>query len=184
MYILHNKPVSCKQETFKTYFRQSVNSSDSTVNNINRLEQTDNGETSFMTAQTSEESETPVSKQTGSVQPEKTLEKHFEDQAVDKEFIDFVARKFLKDVLDQCEKHGVDKQGLIREIRAGVEDHYIEEITEADNKDHIELYLEKMALVGEKRIEIQPESYTGDQRPDMEEYPRKLVEHKLMGCDM
>ncbi|MFB6241790.1 MAG: hypothetical protein ABEJ36_03240 [Candidatus Nanosalina sp.] len=65
----------------------------------------------------------------------KTLEEHFEDQAVDREFINMVARRFLKDVLDQCDKKGISKEGLVREIRAGVKDHYFEEITEDDNQE-------------------------------------------------
>jgi len=137
-----------------------------------------------MNTPSSEDTKSSDIKETFPAESGKTLEEHFEDQAVDKGFINEVARSLLRQTLDVCDRHDLSKEGLVREIRHGLKEEYIEKITEADNEDHVELYLEKMAMVGEKRIEINPRSYTGDKRSDMEEYPRKLVEHKLMGCDM
>lgn len=132
-----------------------------------------------MTTPSSEDTKSSDTKENIPAQSGKTLTEHLEDQAVDTEFINEVARSLLRQTLDICEEEGISKQGLIREIRHGITGHYIERITEADNEEHVELYLEKMAMTGEKRIELSPESYTQDSNSHIEQYPRKIVEHEL-----
>jgi len=104
------------------------------------------------------------------------LEEHFEDQAVDQGFINEVARSLLRQTLDICERHDLSKEGLVREIRHGIKEEYVEKIAEADNEDHVELYLEKMAMVGDKRIDLTP-----SENEDMDDYPRLIVNQKLHG---
>lgn len=101
-----------------------------------------------------------------------SLEKHFEHQ----ERATYIARKFLKEILDQCEKKDIDIEGLLKEISAeGIHESYIEGIEERDGETYQELSFEKMALIGRKRIQLQ-----NGLDKEAKDLPRKYVESRLL----
>lgn len=100
-----------------------------------------------------------------------TLDEHFEDQ----EHATYIARKLLSEILDQCQRKDIDAEGFIQEIsEAGVHDSYIEKITERNNETYHQLYIEKMALAGRKRMQLQDGI-----SQDTKDLPRKYVDSRL-----
>ena len=99
------------------------------------------------------------------------LDEHFEDQ----EHANYIARKLLSEILDQCQRKDIDAEGLIQEIsEAGIHDSYIEKIRERDDETYHQLYIEKMAMTGRKRMQLQDGI-----SEDMKDLPRKYVENRL-----
>jgi len=101
----------------------------------------------------------------------KTLEELVDHK--DKEFTDYIARKTLKELLKVCEKHDINKEGLIEEIDQGLDPEKDTARVGCGNGQEVrDLDLEIIAMRGEKRINL-------DLDEEHSEIPRKLVEHEL-----
>lgn len=105
------------------------------------------------------------------------LNEHVDDD-MEEEFLNYTARKVLLELFKICEKHDINKQGLMEEFREGLdEDKFLTDNLEANNEEIIGLELEKIARVGDKRKELQCQM--GSLQEEQKEYPRKIIEHEL-----
>lgn len=110
-----------------------------------------------------------------SAESDKTLEELMPERHPEQEHTTYIARKALKELLQICEKLGISKQGLIRELEEGLGREYLANETEQHSDTLIELDL--IARTGEKRLEI--ESASSDLEEDIQDYPRKIAEKQL-----
>lgn len=91
----------------------------------------------------------------------------------DQEFSDKTARKTLKELLKVCEAHGISKEGFIEEIQEGLDpEKDTGQVITGGNKRVISLDLEKVAMRGQERINLNLDEKHS-------QAPRKLTEHDL-----
>ena len=91
----------------------------------------------------------------------------------DKEYIDFIARKTLRELLIICKTHNISSEGLIEEMHQGLDPvNDTGQIVTGSNDEVVDLDLEEIAMRGEKRIKL-------GLSKEHSEVPRKLVEHEL-----
>jgi len=108
------------------------------------------------------------------------MEKLYEDRGLsemlpdkDKEYIDFIARKTLRELLIICKTHHISLEGLIEEMHQGLDPvNDTGQIVTGSNDEVVDLDLEEIAMRGEKRIKL-------GLSKEHSEVPRKLVEHEL-----
>jgi hypothetical protein len=87
--------------------------------------------------------------------------------------IDLMARETLLELLKICEHHGISQQGLLEEMRQGLDpEKDTGEVGVGKGKEVIDLDLEEIAMRGEKRLQLE----TGK---NLDDHARKLVKHHL-----
>ena len=99
--------------------------------------------------------------------------KELEKLDLDSDEVTKAAEKTLNELLKVCEEHDISKEGLIEEMREGLDpERDTGVIGVGKDNEVIDLDLEEIAMRGEKRLRLESDE-------EVDDAPRKLVEHDL-----